>query len=46
MSVIRYVLLRDHKTHPRRAFWLAVAFASAQIAVDVHNARALRKARR
>ena len=40
------VLLHDHARHPKRAFWLAVLAASVQSVVVVHNARAMRRARR
>lgn len=38
-------LLHDRHQHPKRAFWTAVALTSAQVAVNVGNARRLRAPR-
>ncbi len=35
------LLLSDHKHHPKRAFWLAVALTGMQLTVDIHNARVM-----
>lgn len=36
---VAWWVLRDHRTHPRRAFWVAVGLTAAQVAVDVWNVR-------
>ena len=36
-------LLKAHKEHPKRVFWITVGLTAAQIAVDVQNVRTLRK---
>jgi len=36
-------LLKAHKDHPKRVFWITVGLTAAQIAVDVQNVRTLRK---
>ena len=41
-----YLLLRMHRKHPKRAFWLAAAGSGLYLGVVVHNARALRAAGR
>jgi hypothetical protein len=40
-TVIVWWLLRQHKGHPTRTFWVSLALASAQVAVDVQNARTI-----
>lgn len=41
-TALAWWLLHTHQDHPQRAFWIAVGLASAQLAVDVHNARVTR----
>ena len=36
-------VLKDAKQHPRRAFWITVGLTAAQVWVDAHNARELRR---
>ena len=36
-------LLHDRHAHPKRAFWTAVALTGAQVAVNVGNARRLKR---
>jgi hypothetical protein len=40
-TAIVWWLLRQHKAHPTRTFWVSLALASAQVAVDVQNARTI-----
>jgi hypothetical protein len=35
-------LLKAHKDHPRRVFWITVGLTAAQVAVDVQNVRVTR----
>ena len=35
-------LLKAHKAHPKRVFWITVGLTAAQIAVDVQNVRVTR----
>ena len=37
-----YLMLREHKQHPRLTFWVTVVAAASYSALAVHNARATR----
>jgi hypothetical protein len=43
-TAIAWWLIKTHTHHPSLARWSAVALLSAQVLVDVHNVRALRRA--